>query len=175
MAEIEIAGHVCMFPSIPAQTLHTYGATPRTTEVAYVTPSAPLNLTLIAIMDGMHAIGAIERPPYYIDGGQRTIVLLEHPNKQVLETLERWLAWAVGTRWKIVTPYRIARNNDIAEHAEMWDSLQLVKTKDGRRPLMGVHPPHRTMPPIPDHYPDDAGNPLTIPEWELQNNPRYRT
>lgn len=170
MANIEIAGHVCTFPSLDINILRNYHPTPRTTQLSYVTPPRPHNLMLIAMMDSMYAIGAIERPPYYCESGHRTTILLEHPNKNVLDTLERWLYWTVGTRWKIMTPYRIAKAADDEAHYEKWDSLQLVKTPAGKRPLMGRHPPSRTLPRIPDQYPDDPGATLKPPEWEQKHN-----
>lgn len=115
----------------------------------------------------MYQITALERPPYFVEDDKRTIVLLEHPNKQVLETLERWLHWLVGNQYLIRCPYRIAKSDDDLQYSETWDALEIVKTKDGRRPMIGTHPPSRTLPKPVEMYPDDGGSALSYPPKEL--------
>lgn len=163
MAEIEIAGHLCIFPQISHAILKTYGVTPYTYELAFATPPQTHSITILSMLWSMAEITAIARPPFFVeDSKERTIVLLENPNKSVLETVERWLYWTCGTQFKILCPYRIAKTKDDLKHAELWDELSFVKNKaTGQRPLLGKHPRAATLPKPRDMFPDNAGNPLT--------------
>lgn len=162
MAEINLCGHICVFPQVPHATLIQYGVTPRTTELAYKTPNPTVNMMLTCMVQSMYLITALERAPFLVEDGARTIYLLEHPNKQVLETLASWLRWTVGTQFSIIEPYRIAKTIDDEEHTNCWDGLELVKDGNGKRPLVGKHPPARTLPKPHDPYPPDGGAPLTL-------------
>lgn len=157
MAEINIAGHMCQFPNINRAILVNYGVTPRTYELAFKTPPSPASLMICTMLQTMYMIQALERQPFLVEDGQRTIYLLEHPNKSALETVEQWLGWLVGTRFYCKCPYRQAKNNDDMAHAEIWDSFAITKDGNGKRPFVGIHPPSKTLPPIPDAYPEDSG------------------
>lgn len=157
MGEINIAGHTCVFPKISHAILNTYGVTPRTYELAYKTPPQPASLMIVTMLQSMYLIQALERQPYCVEDGERTIFLLEHPNMSALETVEKWLGWLVGTRFYCKCPYRLAKNIDNLQHTELWDSFAITKDGNGKRPFVGVHPPSRTLPQIPDAFPSDQG------------------
>lgn len=157
MGQIIIAGHTCTFPQVGHAILNTYNVSPRTYELAYKTPAQPASLMIVLMLQTMYMIQALERQPFFVEDGKRTIVLLENPNKSALESLTTWLSWIIGPQFKVLCPYRLAKTNDDLQHYEIWDKHALTTDSDGKRPLLGEWPPSKTLPPYPDYNPDDLG------------------
>lgn len=163
MATITIAGHECNFPQIPHATLKNYEPTPRTWILAWKTPEPVHQVMLTSLLHSAFAITALERPPYLVEDGQRTIYLLEYPNQAVLDNIERWLYWTCGINFYLKNPYRIAKAEDDIELNSHWDEYALTTTRKGKRPLLGKTPPSHTVKPF-DSHPDYGGSAITLHE-----------
>lgn len=152
MAYYNICGRACNFYKIPHGILTQYQPTPRTFIVAWKTPKDPLcNILLGAILQCAYIIEAMERPPFCVEDGERSVYLIEHPNTQVLETWQQWAHWTCGAAVLYTNPYRVAKGEAVQQMDKALDDLLYTRTANGKRLLLGNAPLSKHLPPFPNH------------------------
>mgnify|MGYP003305429776 CR=1 FL=1 len=159
MASYNICGRECNFYSIPHGILSNYKPTPRTHILAWRCKNETLNLTIIMLLNSAYVLGAIERPPFLVEDGERMVYLLEHPHPTVFDPIEKFVGWSCGTNCMYRCPYTYEKAKYICEGYRDWEDLIFTKTKMGTRPLLNN--PNPKLPPIPDLY-DQEHQPLKI-------------
>lgn len=110
MGIINICGRECVFPSVPHSILKNindgFGATPRTHLLAWKTAESTHQICISYMLYSMHELGGLETAPYFVeDSRDRTIVLLEHPNRTLLDYILSWLSFCVGLHYVHKHPY----------------------------------------------------------------------
>ena len=118
MGIINICGQECVFPSVPHSILTKlndgFGATPRTHLLAWKTASPTNQICIMSMINSMHELGALECAPFVVeDSRDRTIVLLEHPNRTLLDYVLTWISLSVGLHYTHKHPYAEALAEEI--------------------------------------------------------------
>lgn len=117
MSEYIINGTLCRFPSVPLGELQKYTPTPHTHLLAWARPAEEVHqMTAILMLDSAYLMGALQLPPYLIETNQqRTIYLLEQPNRHIFEEhVTMWLGY-YGVAYTFICPYQIAKRQELLE------------------------------------------------------------
>lgn len=131
MAEININGQLCLFPSVPHAVLTSYnnglGVSPRTTILAWKRAHPTHQVAFLSMLQSLHELGGVELPPYIVeDSTARTIILLENPNKTMMQHVIDWIGSCVGLHYFYRCPYRdklaeeIRHGDERIKDIDMW-------------------------------------------------------